>query len=135
VLSLLSNTKVTTLFSPLPERSGTLAGKMGRKNVMTPTPGNSNTIKLTAQFTSSNEDIVHGEYDIGYSITNPSNQPAYLETVSLSNLDYDLSTVQLQGGQSTQTGANLTNPGTIWHTGLNPQLVIRYHDAQNNPGC
>jgi hypothetical protein len=101
----------------------------------TPTPDtNINTIKLTAQLTGTNEDIVHGEYSLTYNITNPSNQLATLDGLSFSGIQYDVTSAltQIQPGQSMQFVTNLSNPGTIWHTGANSQLVIQYHDPQNN---
>ncbi len=101
----------------------------------TPTPDTStNTIKITAQLTGTNEDIVHGEYSLTYNLTNPSSQPATLDGLSFSDIKYDVTSAltQIQSGQSMQFVTDLSNPGTIWHTGTNPQLVIQYHDAQNN---
>jgi|GEM_PF-4931504 len=100
----------------------------------TPTPDNTNTIKLTAQLTGTNEDIVHGEYTVTYTITNPSSQLATLDGLSFGGIQYDVTSAltQIQSGQSMQFDANLTNPGTIWHTGASSQLVIQYHDSQNN---
>ena len=106
-------------------------------NTPTPTPTpdtNTNTIKLTAQLTGTNEDIVHGEYTLTYNITNPSNQLATLDGLSFGGIQYDVKSAltQIQPGQSMQFGANLTNPGTIWHTGASSQLVIQYKDPQGN---
>ena len=99
----------------------------------TPTPDTStNTIKITAQLTGTNEDIVHGEYSLTYNLTNPSGQLVTLDGLSFSDLQYNVTGTQIQSGQSMQFVTDLSNPGTIWHTGTNPQLVIQYHDAQNN---
>jgi len=101
----------------------------------TPTPDtNTNTIKLTAQLTNTNEDIVHGEYSVTYNITNPSNQLATLDGLSFGGIQYDVTSAltQIQPGQSMQFGSNLTNAGTIWHTGASSQLVIQYKDPQGN---
>src|SRR5260221_5534582 len=123
--------EISNLQNPTPTPTATPT------NTPTPTPTpdtNTNTIKLTAQLTGTNEDIVHGEYTLTYNITNPSNQLATLDGLSFGGIQDDVTSTltQIQPGQSMQFGANLTNPGTIWHTGASSQLVIRYHDPQNN---
>ncbi len=123
--------EIANMQSPTPTPTATPT------NTPTPTPTpdtNTNTIKLTVQLTGTNEDIVHGEYSVTYNITNPSNLLATLDGLSFGGIQYDVTSAltQIQPGQSMQFGANLTNPGTIWHTGANSQLVIQCHDPQNN---